>query len=199
LPRAHGRDLEADCPCYCGQKNEPRCGIDTRARGAGHGYYLLLRKVLFEENRKIPGRTADLTAVRRWSMITGLLVPAAFGADLRAGTATLGVFVWLQITHINLWFVFLFFAHITFLSLLVVSLVLGCASRAEIPAAANDLFVWDQVIQTDQLIFRTLLPLSSTLPRICVLFFLRRTHIRPITTICAMTFLAPVSSAIRRF
>src|SRR4029077_20601080 len=84
-------------------------------------------------------------------------------------------------------------------SLLVVFLVLGCASRAEIPAAANDLFVWDQVIQTDQLIFRTLLPLSSTLPRICVLFFLRRTHIRPITTICAMTFLAPVSSAIRRF
>jgi hypothetical protein len=26
-------------------KNEPRCGIDTRARGSGHGYYLLLRKV----------------------------------------------------------------------------------------------------------------------------------------------------------
>lgn len=131
LPRAHGRDLEADCPCYCGQKNEPRCGIDTRARGAGHGYYLLLRKVLFEENRKIPGRTADLTAVRRWSMITGLLVPA-FDAGLRgSATATLGVFVWLQITHINLWFVFLFFAHITFLSLLVVFLVLGCVSRAE--------------------------------------------------------------------
>jgi len=59
LPRAHGRDLEADCPCYCGQKNEPRCGIDTRARGSGHCYYRLLRKVLFEENRKIPGRTAD--------------------------------------------------------------------------------------------------------------------------------------------
>ena len=128
-------------------------------------------------------------AVRRWSMITGLLVPA-FDAGSRglATIATLSVFVWLQITHINLRFVFLFFAHITFLSLLVVSLVLGCASRAEIPAAANDLFVWDQVIQTDQLIFRTLLPLSSTLPRICVLFFLRRTHVRPVTTICAMRF-----------
>jgi len=86
-------------------------------------------------------------------------------------TATLGVFFWLQITHINLRFVFLLFAHITFLSLLVVSLVLGCASRAEIFAAAYDLFVWDQVVQTDQLIFRTLLPLSSTLPGICVLFF----------------------------
>src|SRR5205823_13787591 len=80
------------------------------------------------------------------------------------------------------------FAHITFLSLLVVFLVLGCVSRAEIFAAAYNLLVWDQVVQTDQLIFRTLLPLSSTLPRICVLFFLRRTHVRPITTICAMHF-----------
>ena len=68
LPRAHGRDLEADCPCYCGQKNELRCGIDTRARGSGHGYYLLLRKVLFEENRKIPGRTADWD--RRATLVT---------------------------------------------------------------------------------------------------------------------------------
>src|SRR6476620_11934891 len=84
-------------------------------------------------------------------------------------------------------------------SLLVVFLVLGCASRAEIFAAANDLFIWDQVVQTDQLIFRTLLPLSSTLPRIRVLFFLRRTHMRPITTICAMRFLIPISSAIYRF
>ena len=67
-------------------------------------------------------------------------------------------------------------------------MVLGSVSRAEILAAANDLFVWDQVVQTDQLIFRTLLPLSPTLPRICVLFFLRRTHIRPITTICATRF-----------
>src|SRR5207249_11516473 len=51
-------------------------------------------------------------------MITGLLVPGctlpATGA-LRLATA-LGVFSWLQITHINLRFVFLLFAHITFLS-----------------------------------------------------------------------------------
>ena len=131
------------------------------------------------------------TAARRWPMITGLLVPGctlhATGA-LRLATATLGVFGWLQITHINLRFVFLLFAHITFLSLLVVFLVLGCVSRAEIFAAAYNLLVWDQVVQTDQLIFRTLLPLSSTLPRICVLLFLRRTHVRPITTICAMNF-----------
>ena len=45
-------------PMLLWTKNEPRCGIDTRARGPGHGYYLLLRKVLFEENRKFPGRTA---------------------------------------------------------------------------------------------------------------------------------------------
>jgi hypothetical protein len=41
--------------------------------------------------------------------------------------------------------------------------------------------------------------LSSTLPRICVLFFLRRTHVRPITTICAMAFCACTSSASCRF
>src|SRR6185295_10113338 len=115
------------------------------------------------------------------------------------GTATFGVFVWLQITHINLRFVFFLFAHFTFPSCLVVFLVLGCASRAEIFAAANDLFIWDQVVQTDQLIFRTLLPLSSTLPRIRVLFFLRRTHMRPITTIYAMWFSPSTSSAIRSF
>jgi hypothetical protein len=131
------------------------------------------------------------TAVRRWSMITGLLVPAFDAGSRGMATATLGVFVWLQITHINLRFVFLFFAHITFLSLLVVFLVLGCVSRrAEKLPSPHDLLVWDQVVQTDQLIFRTLLPLSSTLPRICVLFFLRRTHVRPITTICAMRFLS---------
>jgi hypothetical protein len=45
--------------------------------------------------------------------------------------AAFGVFGRLQVTHINLRFVFLFFAHITFLSLLVVFLVLGCVSRAE--------------------------------------------------------------------
>ena len=109
-------------------------------------------------------------------------------------TATLGVFVWFQITHVNLRFIFLLFAHITFLSLLVVSLVLGCVSRAEKLPSPYDLLVWDQVVQTDQLIFRTLLPLSTTLPRICVLFFLRRTHKRPTTTICAINFRVPTSS-----
>src|SRR4030095_11073682 len=90
-------------------------------------------------------------------------------------------------------------SYLPFLVCLVVFLVLGCASRAEKIAAAYNLLVWDQVVQTDQLIFRTLLPLSSTLPRICVLFFLRRTHDRPITTICAMRFLAAISSAICSF
>ena len=72
------------------------------------------------------------------------------------------------------------------LSFLVVFLVLGCFSRAEELLSPDDLLVWDQVVQTDQLIFGTLLPLSSTLPGICVLFFLRRTHMHPITTIRAM-------------
>jgi hypothetical protein len=47
LPMAHRRDAEGDCPYYYGQKIEPPCGIDTRSRGSGHGYYFLLRKVLF--------------------------------------------------------------------------------------------------------------------------------------------------------
>src|SRR5437870_2427332 len=104
----------------------------------------LLRKVLFEESRKFPGRTADSTAVRHWPMITELLVPGCTlhaMAALHLATATFGVFGWLQITHINLRFVFLLFAHITFLSLLVVFLVLGCVSRAEIFAAAYNLLV----------------------------------------------------------
>src|SRR5436190_24309970 len=82
----------------------------------------------------------------------------------------------------------LFFFSSLIVPFLVVFLVLGCVSRAEQLPSPYDLFVWDQVVQTDQLIFRTLLPLSTTLPRICVLLFLRRTHVRPITTICAMNF-----------
>lgn len=123
----------------------------------------------------------------------------ALHAFLRTTVAALGIFLGLEVTYFALIFlIFVFFAHITFLDSLVVSLVLGCVSRAEIFATAYDLLVWDQVVQTDQLIFRTLLPLSSTLPRICVLFFLRRTHVRPITTIHAMWFLFPISSVIRR-
>jgi hypothetical protein len=167
-----------------------RAAGSTPARGSGHGYYFLLRKSYLRRIENFQAAQRTRTAVRRWPMISGLLVPGctlrATGALLLA--ATFGVFGWLQITHINLRLVFLLFAHITFLSLLVVFLVLGCVSRAEIFAAAYNLLVWDQVVQTDQLIFRTLLPLSSTLPRICVLFFLRRTHVRPITTICAMRF-----------
>jgi hypothetical protein len=42
LPLAHRRDVKGD---VIGQKIEPRCGIDTRTRGSGHGYYFLMRKV----------------------------------------------------------------------------------------------------------------------------------------------------------
>jgi hypothetical protein len=43
--------------------------------------------------------------------------------------ATFGILGRLEVTHIN--FIFLLFAHITFLVVLVVFLVLGCVSRAE--------------------------------------------------------------------
>ena len=57
-------------PTLLWTKNEPRCGIDTRARGSGHGYYLLLRKVLFERTENFQAAQRSRTAVRRWRMIT---------------------------------------------------------------------------------------------------------------------------------
>src|ERR1041385_4515348 len=90
----------------------------------------------------------------------------------------------------------LFFFCSLILPFLVVFLVLGCVSRAEQLPSPYDLFIWDQVVQTDQLIFRTLLPVSSTLPRIGVLFFLRRTHAHTINTNHARRFLHISSSAI---
>ena len=195
LPRAHGRDLEADCPCYCGQKMSRAAGSTPARAAPGMATTSCCGNSCLRRTKNSPGRTAD--SDRRAALANdyccvlvpcGALPPPPLASlvGFRSRTSTCGLSFFSSLIF-------------TFLSLLVVFLVLDCVSRAEILAAANDLFVWDQVVQTDQLIFRTLLSLSSTLPRICVLFFLRRTHIRPITTICAMTFLAPVSSAIRRF
>ena len=58
----------------------------------------------------LPGCTAELN---RRALANWLLVPLAFRWQ---GGAAFGVFGRLQVTHINLRFVFLFFAHITFLS-----------------------------------------------------------------------------------
>ena len=44
-----------------------------------------------------------------------MMFAAARGVQAAVVSAALCVFARLQITYINLWFVFLFFAHITFL------------------------------------------------------------------------------------
>ena len=72
----------------------------------------------------------------------------ALAAGALAAHAALGVFSRFEITDVN--FLFLLFAHITFLSCVF---GLGCVSRAEQLPSPYDLFVWDQVLQTDQLIF----------------------------------------------
>src|SRR5437762_5949251 len=56
LPLTHRRDVGA---YYCGKKLS-RAAASTPARAAqGMATRFRLRKVLFEENRKFPGRTAD--------------------------------------------------------------------------------------------------------------------------------------------
>ena len=59
-----------------------------------------------------------------------MMLAAACGTNAVSTASAFRVFGGLQVTHVNLWFVFLFFAHITFLSV-VFSMVMGCASRAE--------------------------------------------------------------------
>jgi len=134
-------------------------------------------------------------------MITGLLVPGctlpATGA-LRLATA-LGVFSWLQITHINLRFVFLLCAHITFLSLLVVFLVLGCVSRAEIFAAAYNLLVWDQVVQTGSAYLSNASAVELHAPQNLRPSFPSTNSRTPYYHYLCHEFLAPISSAICSF
>ena len=57
------------------------------------------------------------------------LVPLDGSSISASTTAAFGILGRLKVTHIN--FIFFLFAHITFLTLLVVSLILGCVSRAE--------------------------------------------------------------------
>jgi hypothetical protein len=183
-------------PILLWTKNEPRRGSTPARAAQGMATTSCCGKSCLRRTERFPSRTVDsnhraalandycpdfVPLCGLWVM----LPPLASLVGLRSRTSTCGLS---------------FFSSLILpFSLSVVFLVLGCVSRAEIFAPAYDLLVWDQVVQTDQLIFRTLLPLSSTLPRICVLFFLRRTHMRPITTICAMRFLLPIFFAIRSF
>jgi hypothetical protein len=54
------------------KKIEPRCGIDTRSRGSGHGYYFLLRKSYLRRTENSSGRTADLDRRAALRLITPL-------------------------------------------------------------------------------------------------------------------------------
>lgn len=95
--------------------------------------------------------------------------------------ATLRVLVRLEVAHVH--FVFLLVCHMSFQ--LFVFLVWSCVSRAEELPSAGDLLAWNQVIELDQFLFRTLLPLSSTLAGFGVLSFLRRTHATAFITLRA--------------
>src|SRR5438105_5704623 len=117
----------------------------------------LLRKFCWRENREtahkvrysFPGPRGGWKTATRALVKEFVLLYRAKLLDTPA--ATFGIFSGLEVTHVN--FLFLLFAHITFLSC-----VYGfgfCLRR--IVAVPYDLLVWDQVVQTDQLIFRTLL------------------------------------------
>src|SRR5205085_1264969 len=143
LPRAHGRDLEADCPYYCRQKMSRAADRRPRARPRA---WLLLRAAesfyLTEVANFLSIFFNGRPPCRLWPRPPPPLA-SLFGFRSRTSTCGLSFFSSLIVP---------------FFSLLVVFLVLGCVSRAEIFAPAYDLLVWDQVVQTDQLIFRTLLP-----------------------------------------
>src|SRR5437868_3698646 len=103
------------------KKFEPRRGIGARQRGSGHGYYFLLRKFCCAENRKIahkgrlplPRPRGGLKTATR-ALVKELVI--LFGTFSAAGlaAAAFGILGRLEVTHVN--FIFLLFAHITFLS-----------------------------------------------------------------------------------
>src|SRR5438876_7960956 len=107
----------------CGrQENEPRRGM-ARWRGSGHGYYFLLRKSCLTEAEKLLTNSATffLQVARRVENRhagTGLkelvLKLRTLAAGTRAAHAAFSIFSRLEVTHVN--FLFLLFAHITFLS-----------------------------------------------------------------------------------
>ena len=101
------------------QKNEPRRGMGARWRGSGHGYYFLLRKSFVEgtKPKKLLTKVGYLLSRPRGGLKTAAraLVKELVQTARRAGqAASFGIFSRLEVTHVN--FLFLLFAHITFLS-----------------------------------------------------------------------------------
>lgn len=101
------------------RKNEPRRGMGARRRGSGHGYYFLLRKLCGRETEKLLEHARFLFQAARRSTTAARalakeLVPLDGASVLAGPLAAFGILGRLQVTHIN--FIFLLFAHITFLS-----------------------------------------------------------------------------------
>ena len=92
--------------------------MGARWRGSGHGYYFLLRKSFLIETEKLltkfgyllPGRAA--VENRHAGTGEGISSDGEIPPPLRC--AAFGIFSRLEVTHVN--FLFLLFAHITFLS-----------------------------------------------------------------------------------
>ena len=62
LPRAHRRDLEADCLHYCGQKKEPRRGSTSARAAQGMATTFCYGKFLPDRGQKISCRLSLMTA-----------------------------------------------------------------------------------------------------------------------------------------
>ena len=100
------------------QENEPRRRIGARWRGSGHGYYFLLRKSFLTGSRKIAHKIGYFLSRPRGGLKTAaraLVKELVQTARIHAAVAAaFGIFSRLEVTHVN--FLFLLFAHITFLS-----------------------------------------------------------------------------------
>ena len=90
----------------------------ARWRGSGHCYYFLLRKFYWGENREtthksqFPFQAARRVENRHAALVKELV--ALDGISAAVVDAAFGIFSRLEVTHTS--FIFLLFAHITFLS-----------------------------------------------------------------------------------
>jgi hypothetical protein len=102
-----------------GTKNEPPGGMGASWRGSGHGYYFLLRKFCRGERRETARKeSATFFSAQRVETATRALVKELLllrrASIFRTPGAAFSILGRLEVTHVD--FLFLLFAHITFLS-----------------------------------------------------------------------------------